>query len=131
MKIRVILGCCLATLTIAAVPVADESAPTAQMKSAISKEIGVSLLDGQAARYKWPKKKAGAPIYCGFVNSKNAMGAYAGFQPFMVIGDYNTKGIYSVSASVAGLSLDGTDMQVRAIKMCMDAGYSLTKIPTE
>ena len=58
---------------------------TAAQQATIKAYFDADLLDGASARWKWPalsKEKPG--IYCGWVNAKNRMGAYTGWQPFYV-----------------------------------------------
>jgi hypothetical protein len=59
-------------------------------KAAIARELGDALRDGPTARWRWPKISpmvlhgAGEGYYCGWINSKNAFGAYTGYTPFIV-----------------------------------------------
>ena len=57
----------------------------AQMKVAIQEALDRRLRDGVSARYLWPKDR-GQGAYCGWVNAKNALGAYIGWQPYLVVG---------------------------------------------
>lgn len=43
-----------------------------------------ALRDGPSARWRWEKLKGGK-VVCGYVNAKNALGAYSGWSPFVFV----------------------------------------------
>lgn len=108
---------------------------TARNKQDIIKQVKDKLLDGESARWRWPKHVAAFGMYCGFVNAKNRMGAYTGFTPFMVFGGVGdgpkSTGEYAVMQSTFA-SDDVSDSDTAIVnKMCTDNGYDLSSIPPE
>lgn len=104
-------------------------------KRDIIAQVKFKLLDGESARWRWPKHVEEFGLYCGFVNAKNHMGAYTGFTPFMVIGGVGNgpkaSGQFKVySASIATDDPASSDTAV-VIKMCTDKGCDLSSIPPE
>jgi hypothetical protein len=104
-------------------------------KRDIVAQVKDKLLDGESARWRWPKHVAEFGLYCGFVNAKNRMGAYTGFTPFMVLGGVGdgpkSTGEYKVFSVTMGRdNPDDTDTSV-IMKMCADKGYDLSSIPPE
>ena len=77
---------------IAAVLAATTGIATASPKPADKKQAAAldlvrgELKDGESARFKGVKPLSKDGNYCGFVNSKNSFGAYAGFSVFYVYG---------------------------------------------
>ena len=42
----------------------------------------MQLFDGQSARWRFEGQVPETELVCGYVNAKNRLGAYTGFQPF-------------------------------------------------
>lgn len=119
-------------------PVAAPTEPyslTRANKRDIIAQVKDKLLDGESARWRWPKHIAEFGLYCGFVNAKNRMGAYTGFTPFMVLGGVGggpkSTGHYGViSTMIATDDTSDTDTAV-VNKMCANKGYDLSSVPSE
>jgi hypothetical protein len=104
-------------------------------KRDIVAQVKDKLLDGESARWRWPKHVAEFGLYCGFVNAKNRMGAYTGFTPFMVLGGVGdgpkSTGQYKVFSATLGTD-DPSDTDTAVVtKMCADKGYDLSSVPPE
>lgn len=117
---------------------ADRTEPyplSARAKADIIRQVKDSLLDGESARWRWPLHQPKWGFYCGFVNSKNRMGAYVGFVPFYVSGGVGDapKSTGEFKVFMKGIATpDGTDVESEIVyKMCAKEGYSLTNIPPE
>lgn len=52
------------------------------IQAEIKEDFNSRLLDGESARYTWPER-IDKRAYCGFVNARNRLGAYTGYQLFM------------------------------------------------
>lgn len=52
-------------------------------KSRIQAEMRGKLLDEVSARFVWPAKTGPNGEVCGYINAKNAFGAYSGYQKFV------------------------------------------------
>lgn len=65
---------------------ASAATPLPVIKSEIKADLNRRLLDGESARYIWPKR-ASKNAYCGFVNAKNRLGAYTGYRLFLTMTD--------------------------------------------
>lgn len=106
-----------------AIVLAATSAPlTASDQTAIKKSLSGVLLDAESARWRWPKPVSDIQ-YCGWVNAKNALGAYTGFRQFYIMGVKDNRGKYEVFDVK-------TDPQLVAM-FCAKAGHSTTEIPEE
>lgn len=117
---------------------ADRTEPyalSARAKTDIIRQVKDTLIDGESARWRWPLHQPEWGVYCGFVNSKNRMGAYVGFVPFFVAG-----GIGDGPKSSGEFKLfehriatpDGSDFDSQIVyKMCGKYGYSVSKVPPE
>jgi hypothetical protein len=55
--------------------------PSERDQIAVRDALDLRLFDGGRARFKWLPSPAG--YVCGLVNSKNRMGAYVGYSPFI------------------------------------------------
>lgn len=102
----------------------------ATAKDHVVTAIKDQMVDGDSAKWRWfPAKNANAGVvqYCGFVNAKNRMGGYTGFNPFWVTGRWKGGAFTPVNVEFAqGPYLDGL-----AARKCIGAGYSMDKIPPE
>ncbi len=67
-----------------AVSSAVAAPPAGSLKAAIEKEVKSKLRDPASARFEHLDFKGG-DIYCGYVNSKNGFGGYAGRKMFAVM----------------------------------------------
>lgn len=137
MKLVIIVGACAVALA-APASATDRSAPyalTPRAKADIIRQVKDSLIDGESARWRWPLHQPKWGFYCGFVNSKNRMGAYVGFVPFYVSGGIGDapKSTGEFKVFMKGIATpDGADMESEIVyKMCAKEGYSLTNIPPE
>lgn len=110
-----------------------QSAPRAltdRNKADIVRQIKDDLTDGESARWRWPRQVDSA-VYCGWVNAKNRMGAYAGWAPFLVIGTVATTGefkTYGATFATGDLSDRAT---IVVYRMCSESGYDLSNPPPE
>lgn len=99
-------------------------------KALLQVAIKDRLMDGDSAKWRWLPYRSGQSTvtqYCGFVNAKNRMGGYTGFNPFWVTGYWKDGAFVPLTAEFAeGPYLDGL-----AARMCIGAGYSMDKIPPE
>lgn len=104
-----------------AILAASLSVPTAQEQASIKNAFEDVLLDAASARFRWPKLASEAS-YCGWVNAKNAVGAFTGWQQYYLI--------YSMSKDnklvVIGTPILSNDPKMGSVasKMCIRAGYS-------
>lgn len=57
---------------------------SAALQTAVRRHFEMILLDAPSARWKWLPVRGDGRIYCGYVNAKNRIGGYTGFQMFMV-----------------------------------------------
>lgn len=98
-------------------------------------QIKDNLIDGDSARWRWPKHAEKFGLYCGFVNAKNRMGAYTGFAPFMVlggIGDGPRSGGKFIVMTSKFATTEASDTQTSVVnKMCAQYGYDLSSIPPD
>jgi hypothetical protein len=112
-------------LLLAATAVQKEAPPTPALQARIKRYFDADLLDGASARWKWPTHNFPNGLYCGWVNAKNRIGAFTGWQGFYVlIGDKGEiiKGGIAVDESAAGWYAD----------MCSQAkGYDITSPPRD
>ena len=93
--------------------------PPAPVQSAIKEAVGKELADPFSAQYDWQPVKS-EMLYCGWVNAKNKLGAYTGYQPFMVL--------YSVGNKSGKVSIYSTDLEPHVVTpMCLKEGYRLTR----
>lgn len=91
--------------------------PPAKVRAAIQEAVGKELNDPFSAQYDWQPVKSPV-VYCGFVNAKNAFGAYVGYKPFMVLysSDYQGTSVHSVEFSAVVVN-----------KMCPEDGYRISR----
>lgn len=102
---------------------------TAADKAVVVKSVKDQLLDGEAARWRWPLHQPKFGLYCAWVNSKNRLGAYTGWAPYMVTGGKSASGKFLVlSVDVANSDLSGDDSEI-VVTMCSRHGYDLTNGP--
>lgn len=114
-------------MLIAATLLAAQLPATDPPMSAVETAIKDGLIDGESARWRWfPARQTGAVVtYCGFVNAKNRMGGYTGFNPVWVVGSWSgAKFIPTTIEFAAGPYLDGL-----AARQCIAAGYNMRVIP--
>lgn len=109
---RVVLAM-LALLTMGA----DFAPLTEADKAAIRQAIKRELTDPDSAQFRWNPERRDSVIYCGFVNSRNRFGGYAGFTLYEVMIDQ--RGVFLVQ-----LVRDDTDAIV-VETMCSQRGYNL------
>ena len=80
---KVLLGCVLIAMLLAGTAAARDL--TDDEKARIIAAVSAQLRDPDSAKFKFPDyDEADAPIYCGWVNAKNAFGGYVGDMPFQV-----------------------------------------------
>lgn len=97
---------------------------TDEERDQISQLVGLELRDAETARFEWPEinlPESGTDFieYCGWVNGRNAYGAYAGFVSFavwMVVKDGEIDSVMITSGPGSGgvPSLD---------QLCVDQGF--------
>jgi hypothetical protein len=93
-------------------------------QTAVKSYFDANLLDMPSARWKWPAVSEKKPmIYCGWVNAKNRMGAYTGWQPFYVV--FENKKIKQ------GRLWDNGKNDIMVEAFCGDAGYNYTTPPRD
>lgn len=91
-------------------------------KAYVEKAIKERLKDPDSAKFKHTYYVSnGNGAYCGFVNSKNSYGGYAGDTPFMAIIMHNKKGT-ATGAGVISVGGD-SDEEKATIMTCQDNGY--------
>jgi hypothetical protein len=96
-------------------------------KSAIQAKLGDTMRDGPSARWRWPAisdlvLKSGQGYYCGWVNSKNAFGAYSGYEIFEA--DLTTdSGVRTISDPVL------SDGNASILNRCAAVGYDVSAPP--
>lgn len=91
---------------------------TAEQQSAIKEAVGRKLNDPFSAQYEWQPVQDDAS-YCGWVNAKNAFGAYVGYKPFFVL--------YSIGAKTNKTTVYTVELDTSIVtKMCGDSGYRVT-----
>lgn len=93
---------------------------TADHRAVISEAVGKLLADPYSAQYEWPEVR-NPTLYCGWVNAKNRLGAYTGYQQFMVM--------YSIGKKSGDMLLVGKpelDPQFTR-PMCLKYGYSIAR----
>lgn len=88
-------------------------------KTAIKDVVGRHLNDPFSAQYEWPEVR-NSTVYCGFVNAKNAFGAYAGYQPFLVT--------YYVNQRTKKVVVSQSELSPNIIgQMCPENGYRVSR----
>lgn len=93
--------------------------PSPAMQTAIKEKVGKELSDPFSAQYDWQPVK-NEMLYCGWVNAKNGFGAYAGYEPFMVL--------YSIGNKSGKVSVYSADLKPNIVTpMCIEKGYRLTR----
>jgi hypothetical protein len=91
-------------------------------QAAIKSHFDGQMLDMPSARWKWPAISKSRPeIYCGWVNAKNRLGAYTGWQPFFVQFD---KGKIKL-----GRLWENGDRKIIVSAFCESAGYEIATPP--
>jgi hypothetical protein len=131
----VTLRAALLAIALASAPASAEtwdSPPpfNAATKGSLQAAVKDRLLDGDSAKWRWlPFRNDQTTVaqYCGFVNAKNRMGGYIGFNPVWVTGYWKDGAFVPLSAEFAS----GPYMDGLAARMCVAAGYSMDKIPPE
>ncbi len=88
-------------------------APPAALQSQIKADLEARMLDGKSARIIWQPMRDDR-IYCGFVNGKNAYGAFTGYRLF-----------YVMLGSDRRVRLDGEILGGIGKMMCERAGYAI------
>ena len=105
---------------------------SAAEKRLVATEVTERLKDPNAAQFKWPavtyKPSVPGGAYCGYVNGKNAFGAYVGFTPF--IGEVTLRGGRIVSFSTIKIEpttddVYGREMRRTTIEMCRVLGVQM------
>lgn len=95
------------------------SQPPAAVQTAVKEAVGKELADPFSAQYDWQTVKSEV-AYCGWVNAKNQLGAYTGYQPFFVL--------YAVNAKSGQAKVYDVDMEPNIVTpMCLRNGYRLTR----
>lgn len=102
--------------------------PTDGIMQTVESELGDRLTDGESARWRWwPAKDNpdGTVELCGFVNAKNRLGGYSGFNPVWVVGRREGNAFTINNAEIAsGPYLDGI-----AARRCIAAGFQMELMP--
>lgn len=88
-------------------------------KATIKDAVGRHLKDPFSAQYEWPEVRSGT-VYCGFVNAKNAFGAYSGYQPFLVL--------YYVNQRTKKVVIVQSELTPNIVgQMCPESGYRISR----
>ena len=90
-------------------------------KAIISHAVGLSVLNPNAAQFRWPPiadTEDGPINYCGMVNAKSPYPAYSGWQAYIVEG---TIAGGKMTSAVVGLIAGGKDVEI-VRKMCQKYG---------
>jgi hypothetical protein len=94
---------------------------TPEEKQVISKAVGLSVVNPNAAQYRWPQianTEDGSINYCGMVNAKSSFPAYSGWQAYIVEGTISGG---KMTSAVVGLIAGGKDTEI-VRKMCKKYG---------
>ena len=103
-------------------PLPDEA------RAAVMQSINDKLRDSETARWRWPDvPETSGLTYCGWLNAKNAYGAYTGYRPYAVILDKGAKGWFSRLVSLA--EREAVEVIVRS--QCAAKGYDMSGPPPE
>ena len=90
-------------------------------KAVISHAVGLSIVNPNAAQYRWPQiadTEDGSINYCGMVNAKSPYPAYSGWQAYIVEGTISGG---KMTSAVVGLIAGGKDVEI-VRKMCKKYG---------
>lgn len=90
-------------------------------KAVISHAVGLSIVNPNAAQYRWPQiadTEDGSINYCGMVNAKSPYPAYNGWQAYIVEGTISGG---KMTSAVVGLIAGGKDVEI-VRKMCKKYG---------
>jgi hypothetical protein len=90
-------------------------------KAVISHAVGLSVLNPNTARFRWPQiadSEDGPTNYCGMVNAKSPYPAYSGWQAYIVEGSISGG---KITSAVVGLIAGGKDVAI-VRKMCQKYG---------
>jgi len=90
-------------------------------KAVISHAVGLSIVNPNAAQYRWPQiadTEDGSINYCGMVNAKSPYPAYSGWQAYIVEGTISGG---KMTSAVVGLIAGGKDVDI-VRKMCKKYG---------
>lgn len=106
-------------------------------RAVIQSAVGERLRDAESARYRWPLASPDPDEvgYCGFVNAKNAFGAYVGFRPFFVLG-YRRNGPRGDGRYVVDqvhIAAEDAEASAAAVveRMCREIGYDISRLPPD
>lgn len=88
-------------------------------KEAIRQAVRKKLNDPDSAMFRWNPDVLHGATYCGFVNSRNKFGGYAGFVPFQALFGKD-RSVFSVE-----IADDDRPMSIVTRTMCHDNGYSI------
>jgi len=94
---------------------------TPEERQVISHAVGLSVVNPNAAQYRWPQianTEDGAINYCGMVNAKSPYPAYSGWQAYIVEGSISGG---KMTSAVVGLIAGGKDVEI-VRKMCKKYG---------
>jgi hypothetical protein len=94
---------------------------TADEKAVISHAVGLSVLNPNAAQFRWPRiadTEDGSINYCGMVNAKSPYPSYSGWQAYIVEGTISGG---HMTTAVVGLIAGGKDVEI-VRKMCQKYG---------
>jgi len=91
-------------------------------KEVIRYEIRRRLTDPDSAQFRWlDRPDNGTAVYCGFVNSRNRLGGYVGFVPFVTFLAYDTKWTAVV------FDIGDTDFKYRLVTThCTNQGFDMS-----
>jgi hypothetical protein len=106
----------LALAALIAASPALASPPSASLQASIRADLESKMRDARSARFIWPDV-ASPRVYCGFINGRNAMGAYVGYRLFYAITDGGR-----IDVQIQGTGIVG-DL---APRICADAGYPIS-----
>lgn len=109
--------------------------PPPNLQQFIRDQVGLQLLDGSTAQYRWPDYNRDSITYCGFVNAKNAYGGYVGFRPFKIIIMTSSKNGFEVIGKPVLLRQIGDTvdnvMYDYVKESCLKAGIDISKTPQD
>lgn len=114
----------LLLLVAAATPNIEAPPFTGDGKRQVVAALSDRLVDGESARWRWlqPRRQdSGLMIYCGWVNGKNRLGGYTGFQTFWAVGVW-ADGKFDVA-------LSEFNNAAVARQMCEKAGFDMSEMP--
>ncbi|MBX3488900.1 hypothetical protein [Parvibaculum sp.] len=113
-----ILVSLVALVAVVAAAPAEARVLTTAEKNLIAREVKRGLIDPESAQFRWGPTGPKAS-YCAEVNSKNSLGGYTGFAPFMAVLEQKNGAVFNVVV----LAIESPDTLGAVRKTCNIEGY--------